>query len=484
MSGSVDDPYEILGIARNATPAEVKQAYFRLVRVHTPEDDAERFQEISEAYRVLSNPEARRRLDAEERLPAEAAEIIRRALELTATDGAKAVAMAKRLLAGGGTPPVVRFAVAGVCMHAGRPADAIPILERLVRDDAARPEYLGVLGDAYLGCRRLDDAERALKSVVALAPKWRRAYASLADFSMERGHAPEALRILDRGIQANGVAGLEEVPLQLRKIGVLARDGRWKELSRVVTAIQSSIPVGDADAARHVASQFWEMAKDAIDARAYDIAKFAVDAAHGIDPAPWLAERSAELEPFARSARDCRAAHADARVADWIRTLLPGHFSPLRHPDEWQRVCAAAIDRIHSRGAQADSEWNWFRTTYPAAAESIEKTWIELRTAARATVPGRPQTAGGGTRRERAAAGSGGGRAGGIAVFVILSLVLSTIVRTCDRPARKPLPPVQLKYFDAGPATPEATRRRLESIEKDLEAARRNRPARVREGSK
>lgn len=41
--------------------------------------------------------------------------------------------MAKRLLAGGGTPPVVRFAVAGVCMHAGRPADAIPILERLVR---------------------------------------------------------------------------------------------------------------------------------------------------------------------------------------------------------------------------------------------------------------------------------------------------------------------------------------------------------------
>ena len=42
--------YQILGIAENADPKEIKRAYFRLVRQYSPETDPERFQEIREAY--------------------------------------------------------------------------------------------------------------------------------------------------------------------------------------------------------------------------------------------------------------------------------------------------------------------------------------------------------------------------------------------------------------------------------------------------
>ena len=45
--------YEILGLRPEATQAEIKKAYFSLVRQHSPEKDPEKFREIREAYEHL-----------------------------------------------------------------------------------------------------------------------------------------------------------------------------------------------------------------------------------------------------------------------------------------------------------------------------------------------------------------------------------------------------------------------------------------------
>ncbi|MBA2462378.1 MAG: molecular chaperone DnaJ [Actinobacteria bacterium] len=68
MATTERDYYELLGLQRGATDAEVKKAFRRLARelhpdVSTEPDTQERFRAVAQAYEVLSNPETRQLYD-------------------------------------------------------------------------------------------------------------------------------------------------------------------------------------------------------------------------------------------------------------------------------------------------------------------------------------------------------------------------------------------------------------------------------------
>jgi DnaJ-class molecular chaperone len=66
----MQDPYEVLGVAKNASEAEIKKAFRNLAKKHHPDTkggDAsakKRFQEISGAYDILGDKEKRAKFDA------------------------------------------------------------------------------------------------------------------------------------------------------------------------------------------------------------------------------------------------------------------------------------------------------------------------------------------------------------------------------------------------------------------------------------
>ena len=69
MAVQFKDYYQILGVARTASPDEIKQAFRKLARIHHPDvaknkaTGEAKFKEINEAYEVLGDPEKRKRYD-------------------------------------------------------------------------------------------------------------------------------------------------------------------------------------------------------------------------------------------------------------------------------------------------------------------------------------------------------------------------------------------------------------------------------------
>ena len=65
----MEDPYEVLGVKRDATEAAIRAAYRKLAKKYHPDvnpgkpEAAERFKTIGAAYDLLSDPEKRKRFD-------------------------------------------------------------------------------------------------------------------------------------------------------------------------------------------------------------------------------------------------------------------------------------------------------------------------------------------------------------------------------------------------------------------------------------
>lgn len=134
------DFYAVLGVGRNANPKEVRARFLELARERHPdrfqgEEKAKaetEFQQITEAFNVLSAPDRRRQHDLELARP-----------ERTVQSGYEPKQLAKEYAQRG-----------AAAYHAGKHSEAVEFFERATRHDAKNAAHWYSLALAYVGYNR------------------------------------------------------------------------------------------------------------------------------------------------------------------------------------------------------------------------------------------------------------------------------------------------------------------------------------------
>src|SRR2546425_8881713 len=151
------DYYAVLGITATAVPRDIRRAYQRLARQYSPDVnfwDAEArslFDEIAEAYRVLSDPTARAMYDrfgpqigTSALQPGRRGDDVHVAVELAFADAARGVTT---------TLQVARYSPCGPCGASGT-GGGEPGRPRHGRGGRRRPDAGGAAGPGRAGSRR------------------------------------------------------------------------------------------------------------------------------------------------------------------------------------------------------------------------------------------------------------------------------------------------------------------------------------------
>ena len=187
-----DDFYEVLGVAKSATPEAIKRAYLALVREHTPERSPEIFKRIRAAYETLSDPVARERYDARPSAPIQA--LLNQAnLAMNARNFREAEQFYREVLSEQPQLSWVRNLL-GVCLlYQKRPADAIEQYELILAQPSADPWVHNNLAHAYAMVLRCDEAEREYRVAMSLAGDHAYHFGiALIDMIIEFRHDPAA----------------------------------------------------------------------------------------------------------------------------------------------------------------------------------------------------------------------------------------------------------------------------------------------------
>jgi tetratricopeptide (TPR) repeat protein len=211
--------YERLGLERDATIEQVKQAYRNLVRQYPPERAPEEFKRIREAYEALGNPGTRTEYDRSISGPDSALAKVNVAMQ--ASDYTTAELLLKQILL---VQPDLTGArnLLGLCLlYQGKADDALGQFGRLLRAPGADASVWANTGHAYASLKRYADAENCFKEAVERAPGDAGDYYSAwADLWIERQDYKMASSLLEKGIKADKRVDFDDVALFLKLLEV------------------------------------------------------------------------------------------------------------------------------------------------------------------------------------------------------------------------------------------------------------------------
>ncbi|GMU09786.1 J domain-containing protein [Corallococcus caeni] len=244
------NPYEVLGVEKDADARAIKKAYFERVRQNPPETHPEEFRRLREAYELLSDPEARQAFDASAAQQVDGPEAVNNAhlqeainlFEAGDKDGGRKVLTTvlteqpdfhdARLLLGR------HFLFEGELPQALAEFDAL-----LAR---APDHWQGHLqrGWALVRQERLKEAADAFWRAGKHGPSEVAPRVALADCLEAMGQVADALKVLEQAQSLPGISRMDVLALKVRRIATMLEFGQDAEASKALERLDAELPEG------------------------------------------------------------------------------------------------------------------------------------------------------------------------------------------------------------------------------------------------
>lgn len=280
--------YETLGVTPSAEPSEIKLAWARLIRIHTPDQDPDANRHVTEAKSVLLDPVARADYDAQLNYGEEINLLFEEAHDAMALeDYNEAATLYKEILSLHPRSLDARNHLALAYAYDERFEDAVAQCKRLIDMAPASALYAANLGHIYWRWADTDTgklvlAEQCLRAATELESFNSEHYISLARLLVERGLYIEAELAIEDAIQADGKVDVDDIDALMELAHVYLLSGKRDKVVEIASRIKALLPESE-EAKQFAAFRFIQVAVQLVrDFEAYEAATIFTNAAKTI----------------------------------------------------------------------------------------------------------------------------------------------------------------------------------------------------------
>jgi tetratricopeptide (TPR) repeat protein len=377
------DYYAVLEVSEQATEEEIKRAYFRKVRDHSPEQDPKGFQLVRTAYETLSDARKRADYDATRAFGGKISKWMDEAVQaMEEEEHETAIDLLKKVVALN-PHAYAAWDMLGAAYYAEEEyGDAARVFRRLATEQPEVVSHHLHLGMCLAAVDQVDEARRAFLRAHELQPYNAQPCLHLARTYQKEEQWSQAIVWLERAIGADGKEDVFDFDALVELAMTYVLMGEAKRVREVGRRAERILPT-DSEARSYGALRFAAVGASLHQLKAFE------EAAIFFAVASRLAPHDAELKEFARVSnlcgrcmRELRQLIEDQRILEPVKQICVYVVHArlgIEGADDFKHVAqfAALTLRAYDRNRVEESV-SVLKSDYPAVYEVVADCFKEF----------------------------------------------------------------------------------------------------------
>lgn len=365
--------YEVLGVAFDADESEIKRAWARLVRVHTPDVDPDGNRRIGEAKATLLDPRARSDYDAQLLYGEDLQKLFEDAHDsMDAEDYDEAIKTYKEILALHPSSLDARNQMGLACAYSDKFEESVKHLQVLTKAAPDSALYAANLGGAYRRWSATDESkwEEAVRwytRATELESYNSGHFVTLSELYIDREMYAEAEQALESAIAADGKTDVDDLDSLIALTWVYLFAKQESRIEDLAGRVRAALP-DEKEAREYAVFRFLRVAAElAFDYQKFTPASLFVAAARKIDSdLGEFTEGAEEIEKLAKVDTELEVMFEDESIHPPIFTRLLAFSAGRRMGYEFSDE---VIDKL------IDVASTWSQSELRAASLACEKKY-------------------------------------------------------------------------------------------------------------